>query len=67
LGLIFDTESGREVEGIECEVNTPSKWVQMGLTNWPEREGVLEYTIYKNSDTEERLICCGRENLQMKK
>jgi hypothetical protein len=25
LGLIFDTESGREVEGIECEVNTPSK------------------------------------------
>jgi hypothetical protein len=25
LGLIFDPESEREVEGFECEVNTPSK------------------------------------------
>jgi hypothetical protein len=28
---------------------------------------VPEYTTYKNSDIEEILIYCGRENLQMKK
>jgi hypothetical protein len=28
---------------------------------------VSKYNTYKNSDFEEILICCGRENLQMKK
>lgn len=36
LGLIFDPDCEREVEGTECEINTPSNWVHMGLTNGDE-------------------------------
>jgi hypothetical protein len=42
LGLIFDPDCKQEVEGTECEINTPSQWVQMGLTNGAEK---LESTI----------------------
>jgi len=37
LGLIFDPDCEWEVEGIESEINTPSKWVHMGLTDGARR------------------------------
>jgi hypothetical protein len=37
LGLIFDPDCEQEVKGAECEINTPSKLVHMGLNNGAER------------------------------